>query len=59
MLRACLGLVVMNLQENHLSSGVVVFIPATFSYGGVDLEKAYLCEGSSMLGVLRESHREE
>ena len=26
---------------------------------GVDLEKAYLCDGSSMLGVLRESHREE
>ena len=59
MLRDCLGLAVMNLQENHLSNGVVVFTPATCSSGGVDLEKAYLCEGSSMLGVLLESHREE
>ena len=59
MLRDCLGLAVMNLQENHLSSGVVVFTPATCSSGGVDLEKAYLCKGSSMLGVLLESHHEE
>lgn len=59
MLRDCLGLAVMNLQENHLSSGVMVFTPATFRSVGVDLEKAYLYKGSSILGVLLESNHEE
>lgn len=45
MLRDCLGLAVMNLQESHLCSGVMVFTPTTFSSVGVDLEKAYLCKG--------------